>query len=108
MQSLGVITVAAAGTTQVLASASTPCTQILIKPMRAAGASGTPPTPNTGVIYIKNVSTAKGTTGAGVVLAIETGADTFSFVSPARNGFDLSKLYMDADTNGDGALISFV
>ena len=104
MQSLGIVTVAASGTPQRLTTNDIKCERISIQPLKAGGAQGTAPTPNTGYVYLLNNSTAKETTLANCVLALAIGADAFTL--PVR-GINLSSLYLDADNSGDGALISY-
>ena len=108
MQSLGVVVVTTKGTPVKLSSTSIVCSKIWIQPMQAGGASGTQPTVNTGYIYFLNSSTAKATGLANCIFAVPSSADSAQpFESLARNGWDLSKIWMDSDNNSDGALISY-
>ena len=108
MPSLGIVTVTTHGTPVALASVETRCSQYFVQPRVTLGASGTPPTGNGGTIYILDTNTAKTATGAHVLMALDPGADTYASPASAKNGYDLSKIYMDSDTDLDGALISYV
>lgn len=107
MQSLGLITVATAATPQRLTTSAIMCNQILVQPIRAGGASGTAPTPNTGTIYLMRGSVAKATGLASCIAILPVSADALLIRSLVPNGIDLSLFYLDSDTSGDGALISY-
>ena len=106
MTSLGLVTVTTHGTPVRLTSAATKCSQISIQPYRTLGASGTPPTDNTGTIYLMKGNNAKGANGANVLYVIEKGTPIFTIRSTVTCGLDASDYYLDSDTDGDGALVS--
>ena len=107
MTPLGAIKTVTAGTPSSLATGETKATKIWIQPMRSLSAAGTAPVPNTGTIYLMNSSTAKAIGSINVFASIGSLDNTILLESRQREGWDLSKIYMDADNTGDGALISY-
>ena len=107
MNSLGLKTVTTAGTPVQLTTSEIFCSQILIQPVRAGGASGTPPTPNTGVVYLMRGNVAKATGLGSCIAILQVGADALLIRGTAPNSIDLRLFYLDSDTNGDGALVIY-
>lgn len=108
MQSLGVIVVTSAGTPVVLSSASRKCTEIIFQPMQSLAAAGTRPTPNAGFVYILNSSAAKGAASTNVLLALDINQPAVTLRAAAKDGYDLSRIWVDADNSSDGVLVSYV
>ena len=107
MTPLGAVKTVTAGTPSALASSETRATKIWIQPMRSLSVAGTTPVPNTGTIYLMNTSAAKGASSTNIFASIGSLDNVILLESQQREGWDLSKIYMDADNTGDGALISY-
>ena len=100
--------VTTAGTpVQVTTNTEIVCSEIWLQPMRSLSAAATAPEQNSGAIYLMNSSTAKGASSSNVIMALDTQQPAVSLKSPVPNGINLSKLWLDADNNGDGVLISY-
>ena len=102
LKSLGKVTVATAGTPVKVTPAITRCHSILVEVL---------PT-NTGKIYIGDSTMNKSTlVVVFAILAIPTTNILQSFsatLSYAPDAFDASKIFLDADVNGEGALVSII
>ena len=108
MNSLGLKTVTTHGTpVQLTTDTSIHCNVISVQPIKAGGATGVAPTENVGAIYLNRGSAAKGTALTGTVLLLRPVDTAFSIKAPTQLGFQLSHFYLDADNDGDGALISY-
>ena len=104
---LSLKTVTTAGTPVQVSTTNIRCSQITIQPLRGLGASTVAPTQNSGYIYLMNSSTAKGAASTNIVAALASGADAVMLRAEQINGFNLADFYLDADTSGDGAIISY-
>jgi len=102
MKSLGIITVATAGTAVAVSASSKPCSRINFQPIKSLASA----TANTGSIYIctKGGSRATATSVLYVLAPGQPAAATSQF----NAGDDLSNYAIDADTNGDGCLVSYI
>ena len=109
MTPLGAVkTVTAAGTPEVLTTSDIVATRIWVQPMRALSALGTSPVLNTGFVYLKTGTVAKGTGSTDIILAVDPNALTaIPLESAMRDGWHLNRIYIDADNSGDGVLISY-
>jgi hypothetical protein len=108
MNSLGLKTVATSGTpVQLTTDTGIFCNVISVQPIKAGGAQGVAPTPNSGYVYLMRGNTAKGTALTGCVLMLDQEQPSFSIKAPTQLGFRLSDFYLDADVSGDGALIAY-
>ena len=108
MNSLGLITVAAAATpVQLTTNAGIYCNIISVQPIKAGGVAGTAPTENVGAVYLMRGDVDKGTALTSCVLLLRSGDAAFSIKAPTQLGFRLSDFWLDADNSGDGALISY-
>lgn len=101
--SLGLITVASAGTPQQVVATHTPCHSYIVQ-----AAQG-----NTGRIFV-GVKGMNKSTLVGVLYII--GAPASATATPPSfsnsnavqmNGFDLQNLYLDADNGGEGATVAY-
>ena len=104
--SLGAIAVAAAGTPQALSPGVMLSVQNLrITPAKVTGGAIVA---NTGFIYI-GTATMNKATGAGVYMVL---APLQTNISGVEINFgdvmDLSNVYIDADTTGDGAIVGYL
>lgn len=106
MKSIGLVTVSLAGTPVQLKSTSQICDSVNIEPVKSLG----PYVDNVGKIYIGTSAAMNKTTGAGVLYVLAPGQPAATVRQPGRIPFldDVSNYWMDADTSGDGALISYV
>lgn len=100
--SLGKVVVTTAGTRKQILTTSTPAQIVQIQQFPG----------NTGKIYIGG-STLVGSTGVGVyfVLPIPTVNSLSSWLlqwPDSHAMFDLADLYLDAEVNGEGAIVSYV
>lgn len=102
-QGLGIVNVTTSGTPQQLTSSVTETKDLWIRPLKTLPGTG-----NTGNIYIGNSTMVKATC-VGVMLVIKTGDNPVHIERPRTSGefYDLSKLYIDADNSGDGAVIGY-
>ena len=107
MQSLGVKVVTNGGTPVQLTTGDTFCDEVVFTPMRSLSAAGTPPTDNNEPIYVLNSSTAKGASSTNVLLVLLPGQSGVTIRSRTPLGINLKNIYLDADTNSDGALVSY-
>ena len=107
MDGLGLITVTTHGTRVRLSTTAYNCNGISIQPYRAVGASGVAPTSNTGNIYLMKGNVVKGATGAHIVAVIESDTPMFTLRAEAMLGYTVSDFYLDADNDGDGAVVSY-
>jgi hypothetical protein len=107
MQSLGLKTVTTHGTPVQLTTTDIFTNKLSIQAIKAVGATGVAPTSNVGAIYLMAAKTAKGAAGTDVIAIINADGDLFTLQSPSNLGFDLANYYLDADNDGDGALISY-
>ena len=106
LQPIGKFTVAAAGTptrctsTQSDPAEAFPCHGVLIQALSS----------NAGKVYIGTAAMNKSTlANVLAVLPVPTANSLPSFTAAltlAPNSVDLAKLYLDVDTNGEGALVS--
>lgn len=105
MVALGIKTVASAGTPVQIQAASTPCNQVNFQPVKSVG----PYTDNAGAIYIGLQGMSK-STGAGVLYVLKPGVPASSVEAKSSrnvNMDDVSNYWVDADSNGDGVLVSY-
>ena len=101
VQSFGKVTVTLGGTPVRVTSTVTNCTQLYIQALAA----------NTGKIYVGLSNLVKATlVGALAVLPIPSAALIPTYIpwSLAQGGIDLSTIWLDADVNGEGVLISYL
>lgn len=91
--SLGFVTVATAGSPVPLSSAATVVKLLRLQPRRSNTVL------NVGNVYLK--------TSSGSVFAILAPEQVQGVVNLAE-GVQLSSLFLDADTNGDGALVGYL
>jgi hypothetical protein len=108
LKSLGFVTAAAAGTPErITKNESSPTAVIHANALYITPLSG-----NTGKIYI-GLSTMVVATGVGVLAMIEapanasTGPFARTVFESDTNGLALNELFIDVQTNGQGALISY-
>ena len=107
MKSLGIVTVTTHGTPVQLSATSILCSKIWLQSYKAMGASGTDPTPNTKSVYLMRGNVAKATAGASLIMAVEVGGSALTPDSVPPYSYDLSSYYLDADADGDGALVCY-
>lgn len=101
LQAIGKVTVTTAGTPVRVTSTKTGAQAIMVQAWHA----------NTGKIFVGTSASMNKTTGAGVLAMIPaptTGViPTASFSIPlAPVGMDASDLWIDADTNGEGCIVT--
>lgn len=101
-QSLGIKTVAAAGTPVALIAASTQTKEFVVTPIKSAA----PRVANTGPVYLM----ANGGTRATAFAVIQPTDPPFRVPRERGSGgfFDLSQWFVDADTTGDGVLVGYL
>ena len=108
MKSLGIISVTTAGDPVQLSATNILCNEICVQPFSALGASGTPPTENTGYVYLMRGDVAKGTDGASCVMALPpTAIDGRTVRAQKPLSLNVSEYWLDSDTDGDGGLITY-
>ena len=101
-QSIGQKTVAAAGTPVQLSATHVTCKRIIVNPIKSAA----PVVANTGAIYLMSAAGARAT--ATYVIPAASGPQTIDRPPSSGEQFDLFDWWLDADTNGDGALIGYL
>ena len=103
LSSLGFINVAASGTPIALAAATKGATRIRIQPRKDAV------TTNTGNIYIMcaNLGAVANPGSIYAILSPEQ-VEGIELIPVGSNAWDLAQIWLDADNNGDGALIGLV
>ena len=107
INTLGIKTVVTAGTPIQLSTTVQKCNRIWVQPLKAFGASAAADTANAGVIYILNTLTAKGESSTNVIARLDSGENAVLLEAPKSGHFDLSAFWIDAQTSGDGAIISY-
>ena len=105
LQSLGKITITAAGTpvratnNQTVPSAGLKVQSFAVFALSTNGGAN---------MYIGNVSTMNKSTGVGVVGVVPKGTWVAFGVDFAPNGLDVSQIYLDGDSNSDAAIVAAV
>lgn len=102
MTSNGITTVATAGTAVAVSSTTKPCSHINFQPIKSLA----PAVANTGSIYICKKGGSRAT--ASSVLYVLAPGQPAATTSQFNAGDDLSNYAIDADTNGDGCLVSYI
>lgn len=102
LHSFGKVTVATAGTpVRVTSNESVPSARYGVQSLTVQALAG-----NSGTnIYVGN-STMNKSTLAGVYAIVPKGSSSYVVIIEAPAGINANEIYLDADTNGDSALVA--